>query len=330
MILIFWPLLTFAVYCFIGSVNDFEYFPSPGPLWFAGWLLIFSFTYTLCGGPVVVQHFPPLGTLLVVALALGFVQFVLMIALPLGFAFMPITFGSLPFDICFFMAGICCRRSRWLDSPDAEVRCNGDLTSTESEPSQGSLLRFIESHRTFLYVVTVAIAALYCVLVVSLHITEFATPFLQTNSGDDDGQDDDEEENPSPAGPLPRTVGLLFVFCLTSGIFTFTMSLCLLDVFRKYYSFTSKWTAYMADTAYAVYIIHPWIICPLLFGWIKIIKEMSGEDIYFINGGVVSYTDVGSDGYLWGGFVVVGITGVPLCWIMGGLLKKLPGFKSIL
>ena len=321
---------------FIGNGDDYSYTPIPGPLWFAAWLLVFSYAYTLCGGPAVVRPFPSLGVICTTGLLLGALQALLMIGMPFGFMFMPISFGSLPFDICFFMAGICCRRSKWLDAVDSHTTSLivANTTANECTPDssiQGSMIRFIDAHRRFLYSTSILIMVTFCVAVTLFDVGDLAQPFVQTNPGDDDGQDDDQDDpNPSPDGPVLRTVGILFGFAAMSGVFTFTMSLCLLDFFRKYFSFTSERSVYMAGAAYAVYIIHPWAISPLLFVWIKIVEYMSGDDIYFVNGGVYSFTDVGSDVYLWCGFIFVSVISVPMCWILGGLLKKLPGLRDIL
>lgn len=47
---------------------------------------------------------------------LGVVQAVVIAMCSQGFIAMPITFGSLPFDLAFFTAGILAKRNNWLDS----------------------------------------------------------------------------------------------------------------------------------------------------------------------------------------------------------------------
>ena len=47
---------------------------------------------------------------------LGVVQLGLMGLVPGGFVLMPITLGSLPFDILFFSAGVIAKRNEWLRS----------------------------------------------------------------------------------------------------------------------------------------------------------------------------------------------------------------------
>lgn len=280
---------------------------------------------------------PSVRVLCAAGLVLGLLQGLLMVGMPFGFMFMPISFGSLPFDVCFFMAGIFCRRNKWLDEAEADSCTAPLIAADDPSPSPpgsgpgGSLLRFIDAHRLFLYSTSMLVAVAFLVTVTVFDVADISQPFIQTNPGDDDGRDDDQDDpNPSPSGPALRNGVMLCVFCLLSGVFTFTMSLCALDFFRKYFSFTSDRSAYMAGAAYAVYIIHPWVITPLLFVWIKIVEHMTGEDIYFVNGGVFSYTDVGSDAYLWGGFVFVSVFALPACWLLGGKLKKLPGLRDVL
>ena len=58
---------------------------------------------------------PKLRVLAGVGLVIGIANCAFMAAVPGGVIFMPITFGSLPGDICFFIGGIIAKRNRWLE-----------------------------------------------------------------------------------------------------------------------------------------------------------------------------------------------------------------------
>lgn len=92
-----------------------------GPLWFVVWLFVFSFAYASVandGGPDrhVVCALPGPGTLALVGAGLGVVQALQLLFFP-AFPLMPITFGSLPFDMAAFVAGVLARRNGWLAAP---------------------------------------------------------------------------------------------------------------------------------------------------------------------------------------------------------------------
>ena len=81
----------------------FAYLADPGPTWFLAWLIIFNFAYCLVGGDSAEGKFPPptMRRMLVFGAGIGVLQGGLMTPLP-NFIMMPITFGSLPFDVLYF------------------------------------------------------------------------------------------------------------------------------------------------------------------------------------------------------------------------------------
>lgn len=110
---IFGPLLNLIMQTVTG-LQALTYLITPSQTWFLAWLLIFNTAYALvAGGPdYIVCRAPSLTTLTALGFAVGIVQGIQIIAFPAPIFFLPISFGSLPFDIMFFVAGILARRNR--------------------------------------------------------------------------------------------------------------------------------------------------------------------------------------------------------------------------
>ncbi|GMH81318.1 hypothetical protein TL16_g08892 [Triparma laevis f. inornata] len=119
--------------------------PNPGPLWFVGWLLVFNYAYsctdhnthpTIMGCPSPFQ-------MLKWTFWLNILQFGLIFAMGGTFAYMPLTLGSLPFDVMYFYGGCIAKRNKWLE------------TGTE-----GGIVEIMDKHRKWIYAV-IAIHAVY-------------------------------------------------------------------------------------------------------------------------------------------------------------------------
>lgn len=93
------------------------YSPDAGPTWWLAWLVIFSVAYALVdAGPTLILERPHFGVLCACGALLGFVQGVQIVWLP-GWPLMPITIGSLPVNVGFFVAGLLAHRhASWLDA----------------------------------------------------------------------------------------------------------------------------------------------------------------------------------------------------------------------
>lgn len=117
--LILGPALAFIVQ----AVTDkpFAYSPGPGQCWFLGWppLLIFCIAYVNAPGDASGQRqpeqsnpraLPGLGALIGCGAAAGLLCAILIVAGVPGFVFMPISIGSFPMDVLFFVAGITAKR----------------------------------------------------------------------------------------------------------------------------------------------------------------------------------------------------------------------------
>ena len=114
--LLFGPALDLLIHSvFIGHDSKFNYYPDCGPCWFLAWLLMFNAGYVILDDTVSVLtvKFPSLIRLVLIGAGLGVVQLALIPLLGGSYLFMPISVGSLPFDILFFVSGVMAKRNDW-------------------------------------------------------------------------------------------------------------------------------------------------------------------------------------------------------------------------
>ncbi|EFH85098.1 acyltransferase family protein [Ktedonobacter racemifer] len=97
-----------------------------------------------------------------------------------------------------------------------------------------------------------------------------------------------------------------FNYALWEAVFGITMCITLLALFRKRLNRANRFTMWLAGNAYAVYILHPLILALLWF-------TLKGLPIHPLLT-----------------FLLIGITGLPLCFGCGYLLRKLPFARKIL
>ena len=88
-----------------GDEASWSYSPDPGPAWFLFWLMLISYAYSSLGGPKATMARPSLLSMVGYGGVLcGLVQLGCIVVLGPQFITMPISFGSLPFDLLFFAA----------------------------------------------------------------------------------------------------------------------------------------------------------------------------------------------------------------------------------
>lgn len=191
--------------------HAYTYQPDPGPCWYIAWLLLLSGAYAVIGGPPLPEApRPALGRLVGWGALLGMVQALLLALLPGGsFAFMPITLGSLPFDLAFYYAGIAAYRSRWLDAP---------LATSER-------------------VLAWAISAVFA-------LATFGGTVANTAAIQQQPHNNSTAYYPSAAFPMPAcdaaadpacggaTLAALLALCVGAGVFSVAWSAAMLDTFR--------------------------------------------------------------------------------------------------
>lgn len=103
----------------LGTGQPLMYGPGPGPLWFVGWLFLFNFAWAFYAksvpGPAVLSWAAPSAVwLCILGALLGVAQLGLAAVGVTSFASMPVTFGSLPFDIASFLGGVAAKQNNWL------------------------------------------------------------------------------------------------------------------------------------------------------------------------------------------------------------------------
>jgi len=141
--------IPFVVYCLVlssllgliyqaGSHHDikWEIAVNPGPLWFVGWLLVFNTAYanTDHSTPTVMSC-PTPSKMLLGCFFVNILNWVIFILTGQGvFAYMPLTLGSLPFDVMYFYGGCIAKRNRWLESG-----------------VEGGIIEIMDKHRTKMY-----------------------------------------------------------------------------------------------------------------------------------------------------------------------------------
>eukprot|EP00505_MAST-04D_sp_SCG-Rhode-Island_P001570 Stramenopile-MAST_4_protein_1570 len=289
-----YPLLMFTMgkYFSTGSAEDKARaytFPMPeaGPAWYIMWLLCFCAVFLTIRKdehePVPAK--PNLSECIKWGFFAGLVQGIILIYFPKmhSFGAMTITFGSLPLDILFFVAGTKARNGNWLSY---------DAASTE-------WLLTKEQRKVVTWVVLgcggyVAIAGT-CVNY-NLYI------------------------------PPSYFYGF---WILLSGPFAVCVSLLEIDWFQRHFDYQTPRTAWLAQSAYMVYLFHPWVLVVFTYVYVYILQAGFGIDLPFdMPYGLASVTVI-DNGLLWAGFISVGVVTQLVVWPLSWLLRKLPGIRNV-
>lgn len=287
---------------FIGRPVGYE--PNAGPAWFLCWLLVFNVAYVaVVEGSVVMANRPSLLWLAAAAAGLGVIQFIQMIFMPLYF-FMPITFGSLPFDAVFFAAGIAARRNGWLVDP---------LPASDVKAARAIAFVFIGS--------------LFMCLV-SISRSGAGLALLNTNACDDA-----PDRGATALALLP-----LLVIAVTGGVYAVAMSIAVLDLFRERFNFVTPWSAWLADQSYAVYLLHASVVLPLTGLFILTVRAVDGEGSVrtWVDGDGHAIYDspscIGDGGSLplVLGFITESCATLVLVYPLAAAVRAIPGMKTIL
>lgn len=295
---IFGPLLG----CFIKEValdQTYTFFPDAGPTWFLLWLLIFNTVYSFVGGDNVTAPFPCLTSVITWGLSLGFIQAVCIAILPMGFIFMPITFGSLPFDILFFTAGVVAKRSRWLEVDLPKLVTDGVARGWVALSVGFGLVLF---YINFIF-----------------KLAEVDTIMLQVT----------EDSDSDDAVDFWSAIVTLVVYSLYCGVLTILFSLSAVAIFHTYFNFSTPTTRWFASAAYTVYLIHGWVLTLLTAAYVAVLRT-AGEVIEFEDDKSYSTSHMSSEGWLWLGWLLTVVLTMGICWPLASLIRQLPGCRDIL
>ena len=267
--------------------------PYPGPLWFAGWLLVFNGVYALTDHSLPFRmRMPSPAKWLACCLPIQVLQVALMATSGGTFAFMPISVGSLPFDVLYFYAGCVARRNGWLD-PGAE----------------GGLGELMASHRRWIQ----ALLAGVCLwsLAYTLYLSYVVPNF-------------------SIAAAFTETTWAISVLFICSTAITALMLMAQLDLFQRRFSFKGRWSKILSSASYTVYIIHPFFVVLASGAFIAVYEACTGREIRFEQGSNASAT-VLAPGWLWGGFLCCSLLSVTASFVAAHWLRELlPGAKRVL
>jgi surface polysaccharide O-acyltransferase-like enzyme len=97
-----------------------------------------------------------------------------------------------------------------------------------------------------------------------------------------------------------------FLYALWESVVCVSISIIIIYFFRKKFNHQNKFTKTLSSSSYAVFMIHPMIIVPLSYSLIKL-------DLHPLIK-----------------FLVVSVTGVPLSFLIGSLIRKIPFLRKIL
>jgi hypothetical protein len=129
-----------------------------------------------------------------------------------------------------------------------------------------------------------------------------------------------------------------FLFFAFMGVCTALISVWLLAMSRNRFNYTTPRLTTMANAAYTVYLIHPWVIVPLTGVYATYLHDVGGVDFVFANGSAVSFEASGPPGmdtqqweeYVWGGWMFVALGSQLLVWPLAHFFRKLPLVRQVL
>ena len=87
-------------------------------------------------------------------------------------------------------------------------------------------------------------------------------------------------------------VAVVVVFIL-SGVMCIVLSIGIFQFAAAHFNFSSRTSRFFSQSAYAVYLIHPFVICPVSYSFIEIMRVYEGVDIVFCDGSNSSKTHFG-------------------------------------
>ena len=229
-------------------------------------------------------------------------QFFVTLAVPGQFVFMPITYGSLPFDIVFFCAGVVAKYNDWL---------------------AGGLSRM-----SMCNVVCIRLLAVLCVLgwfavFSALYVADFGVFMPKKDASDRDCDDDDAEWSDYALAAY----GASFVL---AGVCCCVMSVALVQFAHAHCNFRTRLSRKLSQAAYTVYIVHPLVVVPVTWSYKALLEEVGGESLYFCPDTSVSKTRLTHDGLVWLGFAYTSILSLLILWPSAHFIRKLPGLNQIL
>ena len=142
------------------------------------------------------------------------------------------------------------------------------------------------------------------------------------------GPDGDANAPPLAVG---ATIGYMVGGSVLYGLCCPFLSLAAVDIFSTHFNTSTPRSRFFADAAYCVYIIHPWVVTPLLWTWTQILPAAGGPAIVFpSNGSMTSSTNFGDDGLVVVGWLYACVVGQVIVWPLAWYVRKLPLLNRVL
>jgi peptidoglycan/LPS O-acetylase OafA/YrhL len=239
--------------------------------------------------------------------ALGVLQ-ALQAAVCPSLVMMPITFGSFPFDVLFFVAGVAAHNSRWFEAeqfPAAAAACRNRVR----------------------------------LLTAALVVATYAGIAAMVESGDGFGLVPINEcsQGGAPPSKVVRRADSLSTGVLLGalagagaffGVLCMLLSWCLLDLFQLRFNSAGKRMRWLGTMAYSAYLVHGFVVVPLTVGFVAWLRA-TGHSVEFADGELNSTSCVGQQ-YLALGCALVAGLGVPMSFAFAACVRELPYLRDVM
>jgi glucan biosynthesis protein C len=128
-------------------------------------------------------------------------------------------------------------------------------------------------------------------------------------------------------------------FFLVAGVFCVDMCIVTLQFFQQYANFTTRFTRFLSDAAYTVYLIHPLVVTAATACFIQVYNHLYDNVIVFGNGERDRFMPVSTsklegpgDGtlHLFFGWLGVLVVSQLIVWPLAWYLRRLPYLNQVL
>merc|ERR1712039_196844 len=123
-------------------------------------------------------------------------------------------------------------------------------------------------------------------------------------------------------------MGLLPLFGLL-GVACTAISFAEIALFQKYANHQSTISKFFSDAAYTVYLIHPWVVVPVVWSYILVLESLFHVKVEFQDKGSVSDTPLGSDCLIWLGWIYVAVLSQLIVWPLAWAVRKFPLLNQV-
>lgn len=125
-----------------------------------------------------------------------------------------------------------------------------------------------------------------------------------------------------------RLFGWMGVSQLLLGPYGCATAVCLFSLFRRCCRCKNAFVSFLAGGAFAVYLLQYWAITFAIYSVAVYLRRVEGVDVVFVNS-TQSDAEIGIENvYL--GFLYVSMSSLVVCFVLGGVLKKIPLIGDVL